>query len=71
MNSCNPKDGGLGEHRILAMDILHVLHQLGGPSYSEADVDRLTKGISRHAWLDRQLADLWREKMSVDNKPSK
>jgi len=52
------------------MDLLHLLHQLSGRSYSESDVIRLTKGIARHAWLDRQLADLFRAKMPAHNNPS-
>lgn len=47
------------EYKILAMDLLHLSHRLGGPSYTEDDVNRLAKGIARHAWLDRQLAEVW------------
>ncbi len=47
---------------MLAMDLLHLRHRLGGPFYTEADVNRLTKGIARHAWLDRQLSDMRQEK---------
>ena len=58
------------EQRILAMDLLHLLHQLSGRSYSESDVIRLTKRIARHAWLDRQLADLHRAMMPAHTNPS-
>lgn len=53
------------EQRQLAMDLLHLHHLLGGPTYMEGDVIRLANGIARHAWLDQQLNQMCREMMSV------
>lgn len=58
------------EQRQLAMDLLHLHHLLGGPPYMEGDVIRLADRIARHAWLDRQLADLAWAKMPAHDNPS-
>lgn len=42
----------------LAHDLLWACEQLGGPTYTETDIERVAAGIAQRAWLERQFLDL-------------